>query len=178
MQGDVIHLYVWLRSDHFVALFTGVFVGVFLLTSCIGLSSNPDSSVSIPSDESGADSNYPAKDGHGPTMIMSYEKEEFVKNPIASFMYFIPLIAPTFVDNISSVNNDQQVAIISHEIKVKSKSFHVTCDFEILGSGFHINTFDSAGMIAAHTDEFQRQLHKAGESFMPSPVMAVIWPPA
>ena len=76
-------------------------------------------------------------------MVMSYRKEEFVKNPIASFMYFIPLIAPTFVDNISSVNNDQQVGIISHELKENSKSFQVTCEFEILGSGFHMSTFCS-----------------------------------
>ena len=89
-------------------------------------------------------------------MIMSYSKEKFIKNPIVSFMYFVPLIAPTFVDNISSVNNEQQVAVISHKIKVSSKSFLVTCEFEILGSGFHMNTFDPAGMIAAHTDELKK----------------------
>jgi hypothetical protein len=89
-------------------------------------------------------------------MIMSYSKEKFVKNPIASFMYFVPLIAPTLVDNISSVNNEQQVGIISHKITADSKSFHVVCDFEILGSGFHMNTFDSAGMIEAHTDELEK----------------------
>jgi hypothetical protein len=95
-------------------------------------------------------------DSNGPTMIMSYSKEKFNKNPIASFMYFVPLIAPTFVDNISSVNNEQQVGIISHKIKVNSKSFHVICEFEVLGSGFHMNTFDPAGMIAAHTDELKK----------------------
>lgn len=95
-------------------------------------------------------------DSNGPTMIMSYSKEKFVKNPIASFMYFVPLIAPTFVDNISSVNNEQQVGIISHEIKVNSNSFHVICEFEVLGSGFHMNTFDPIGMIAAHTDELKK----------------------
>jgi hypothetical protein len=89
-------------------------------------------------------------------MIMSYSKEKFVKNPIASFAYFVPLIAQTLVDNISSVNNEQQVGIISHEILVDSKSFYVACEFEILGSGFHINTFDSAGMMAAQTDEIKK----------------------
>ncbi len=95
-------------------------------------------------------------DSNGPTMIMSYSKGKFVKNPIASFMYFVPLIAPTFVDNISSVNNEQQVGIISHKIIVDSKSFHVICKFEVLGCGFHRNTFDPAEMIAAHTDEFKK----------------------
>ena len=102
------------------------------------------------------DGNDVAKDSNGPTMIMSYNKEKFVKNHIASFMYFVPLIAPTLVDNISSVNNQQQVGVISHKIKVSSKSFLVTCEFEILGSGFHENTFDPAGMIAAHTDELKK----------------------
>jgi len=98
-----------------------------------------------------------AEDSSGPTMIMSYSKKKFVKNPIASFMYFIPLIAPTFVDNISSVNNKQQVGIISNKIEVNSESFNVVCEFEVLGSGFHVNTFDHAGMIAAQTDEIEKE---------------------
>jgi hypothetical protein len=87
---------------------------------------------------------------------MSYSKEKFVINPIASFAYFVPLISPTLVDNISSVNNDQQLGIISHKIIADSKFFHVACEFEILGSGFHMNTFDSAEMIATHTDELKK----------------------
>jgi hypothetical protein len=71
-------------------------------------------------------------------------------------MYFVPLIARTLVDNISSVNNRQQIGIISHEIKVDSKSFQVVCEFEILGNGFHMNTFDSAGMIVGNTGGFER----------------------
>jgi hypothetical protein len=64
-----------------------------------------------------ADGNDPDKDSNGPTMIMSYSKKKFIKNPIASFMYFVPLIAPTLVDNTSSVNNEQQEGIISYEKK-------------------------------------------------------------
>ena len=156
MQEGIMHLHVRLRSDRLVALFAGIFIGVFLMTSCVVLSSDAGSSIRVPIDVPAADSNDVARDGHGPTMIMSYEKEKFVKNPIGSFMYFVPLIAPTLVDNISSINNDQQVGIISHELKENSKSFHVTCEFEILGTGFHINTFNSAGMIAAHTDELKK----------------------
>jgi hypothetical protein len=104
-----------------------------------------------------ADSNNIAEEGNGPTMIMSYSKKKFVNNPIASFMYFVPLIAPTRVDNISSVNNTQQMRIISHETKVDSKSFSVACEFEVLGNGFHMNTFDPVGMIAMHTDETKKR---------------------
>ncbi|MHC4487979.1 MAG: hypothetical protein ACYSW7_02200 [Planctomycetota bacterium] len=96
------------------------------------------------------------KDNNGPTMIMSYSKKKYVKNPIASFMYFVPLIAPTRVDNISSVNNTQQVGIVSHEVEVDSKSSYVACEFEVLGDGFHMNTFEPVGMIAAHTDKLKK----------------------
>ena len=149
MQRDIVYF------GRLINIFAGTIIGILILTSCVGLSPDSDSSVSAPSNESGT-VNDVSKDGHGPTMMMSYRKEEFVKNPIASFMYFIPLIAPTLVDNISSVNNDQQVGVISHELKVNSKSFSVTCEFEILGSGFHLNTFDPNGMIASHAEELKK----------------------
>jgi hypothetical protein len=128
--------------------------GVSLLISCAAL--NPDPKSQLFSRVSWTDGNDIAGVGQGPTMLMSYSKEEFVKNPISSFMYFVPLIAPTLVDNISSVNNDQQVGVLSHVLKADSKSFHVTCEFEILGSGFHMNTFDPAGMIAAQEDDVKK----------------------
>jgi hypothetical protein len=71
-------------------------------------------------------------------------------------MYFVALIAPTKVDNISSVHNEQQVAIISHQINAESRSFHLICEFEITGKGFHKNTFNPAGMIAAHAEELKK----------------------
>lgn len=156
MQLHVINPRVFLRNNRLIALFAVTFICIFLLTPCVGINSDPNGRISDHSGESVADGNDTAKDSNGPTMIMSYSKEKFVKNLIASFAYFVPLIAPTLVDNISSVNNEQQVGIISHKIIVDSKSFHVACEFEILGSGFHMNTFDSAGMIAAHTDELKK----------------------
>jgi hypothetical protein len=129
----------------------GTFICIFLLTPCVGISSDSNGRISDHREAS------VAQDSNGPTMIMSYNQEKFVKNPIASFAYFVPLIAPSLVDNISSVNNEQQVGIISHEILVDSESFHVTCEFQILGSGIHMNTFDSAGMIAAQTDVLKKR---------------------
>jgi hypothetical protein len=90
-------------------------------------------------------------DANGPTVALSYSSRTFKINPISSFMYFIPLISPTFVDRETSANNEQQVGIISYERNVTSKSFYVTCEFEILGKGFHKNTFDPVGMIAKHS---------------------------
>src|SRR4030067_1514033 len=148
---------VFLRDNRLIALFAVTFIFIFLLTPCVGISSDVNGRISDRSDASVADGNDAAQDGNGPTMIMSYSKEKCAKNPIVSFAYFVPLIATTLVDNISSVNNEQQVDIISHKITVDSKSFHVACEFEILGSGFHMNTFDSAGVIATQTDELKKR---------------------
>jgi hypothetical protein len=92
----------------------------------------------------------PIENGRGPTVMLSYSKESFRKNPISAFMYFVPLIAPTLVDRQTSARNDQEVAMISYEQKIAAKSFYVACEFEMRGNGFHKNTFDPAGMIAAH----------------------------
>jgi hypothetical protein len=152
----MINLRELLINDRLIVLFAVTFICIFLLMTCDESKSDPNGSISVYSDQSAVDGNNIVEDSNGPTLIMSYSKQKFVKNPIASFMYFVPLIAPTLVDNISSVNNEQQVGIISHKIITDSKSFHVVCEFEILGKGFHENTFDSAGMIAAHTDEMKK----------------------
>jgi hypothetical protein len=147
MRLYVLNTRVLLRNNRLTALFGITVVFILLSIASVGISSERNSLLS---------SNDVVKDSNGPTMIMNYSKKKYVKNPIASFMYFVPLVAPTLVDNISSVNNTQQLRIISHKIKVKSKSFYVACEFEVLGNGFHMNTFDSAGMIAAHTDELKK----------------------
>jgi hypothetical protein len=156
MQIHVINTHLFFRNSRLTAFFATTFICFIILWPFAGTSSDPNDRVSDYSGQSVADGNDAAKDSNGPTMIMSYSKEKFVKNPIASFAYFVPLIATTLVDSISSVNNKQQVAIISHKIIVDSESFHVACEFEILGNGFHMNTFDSAGMIAANIDELKK----------------------
>src|SRR4030042_1265711 len=140
MKLYVINPRVFLRNNRLIALFAVTFICILLLTPSVGISSATNT----------------AKGSKGPTMIMRYSEGKFVKNPIASFAYFVPLIAPTLVDNISSFNNEQQVAIISHKITADSKSFHVTCEFEILGSGFHMNTLYSSGMITTQTGELKK----------------------
>jgi len=147
MQLYVINPRVLLRNNHLIDLFTITVVCILLSMAGVGISSDRNSLLS---------SNDVVKDSNGPTLIMNYSKKKFVKNPIASFMYFVPLITPTLVDNISSANNTQQLGIISHRIKVRSKSFYVACEFEVLGNGFHMNTFDPVGMIAAHTKELKK----------------------
>ena len=121
-------------------LFVVTVVCILLSTASLVLCSNPNGRVG----------------SHGPTILLAYSTEVIKKNPISSFMYFVPLISPTLVDRETSTNNEQQVGIISYEKKVTSNSFNVVCEFEILGKGFHKNTFDAAGRIASHTDELQK----------------------
>ena len=156
MQIHVINPNIFIRNSRLIAFFATTFICLILLWPCAGTSSDPNDRVSDLSGQSVAEGNDGAKDSSGPTIIMSYSKKKFVKNPIASFAYFVPLIATTSVNSISSVNNKQQVAIISHNIIVDSESFHVACEFEILGKGFHMNTFDSAGMIDANIDKLKK----------------------
>lgn len=92
----------------------------------------------------------------GPTLTLSYSLETPLASPLPSFMYFVPLISTTLVDRHTSLGNDEVVRFVSYDRKISSRSFHVTCDFEIRGKGFHKNTFDPAGMIAARLDELEK----------------------
>ncbi len=125
-------------------LFTITVVCIVLLMAGLALSFDPNNPAGGVGSEPAADVN----DANGPTVRLSYSSRTFKINPISSFMYFIPLISTTFVDRETSANNEQQVGIISYERNITSKSFYVTCEFEILGKGFHKNTFDPVGMIA------------------------------
>jgi hypothetical protein len=147
MQLYVINPRVILINRFLSGLFTITVVCIVLLMAGVGISSDPNNPARGVSSEPAADVN----DANGPTVMLSYSSRTFKINPISSFMYFIPLISPTFVDRETSANNEQQVGIISYERNVTSKYFYVTCEFEILGKGFHKNTFDPVGMIAKHS---------------------------
>jgi hypothetical protein len=83
----------------------------------------------------------------GPTVILKCDKE-VLENSTPDFMYFVPLISPTLVYSETSKGNGQKSGLISCVRKSTSKSFYVSGEFQMQGSGFHKNEFDSAGMIA------------------------------
>jgi hypothetical protein len=134
---------------HKIDLALVIVICMFLLTPCVGRGADYQEAAA-------AGGHAVAKDRTGPTMRMSYSKEEFVENPIASFAYFIPLIATTRVESIASVDNEQHIGIISHQMIADAKSFQVTCEFELLGMGFYMDRFDPAGMLAAYADEAKK----------------------
>lgn len=144
-----------LRNGGLLGFCTGTLIFIFLLTSCVGVGLDSTSSPGVCGDLSASDGRNPAEDRSGPTIRLSYSKETFKANPISSFMYFVPLISLTQVDRQTSAENEQQIGIISYKRKVRSKSFSVVCEFEILGPGSHRNTFDPAGMMAIFIGELE-----------------------
>jgi len=102
-----------------------------------------------------ADTNTPldGNDADGPAVILSYSSQSAVKIPFASFMYFVPLISPTAVDVVTSADNNQQVTTVSYEKKIDSKTFSVSCEFEMSGAGFHKYIFDPNEVIENHKQQ-------------------------
>ncbi len=130
-------------------------VCILLLTAGIGVSLDSNSCTRIYGGESAADSNTAAKDCNGPTIVLDFDEDGVNKNPVSSFMYFIPLISPVLVERETSANNEQEAAIISCERKIDAKCFYAACEFKMWGKGFYKNTFDHAGMIARNTGELK-----------------------
>ncbi|MDO8302836.1 MAG: hypothetical protein Q7T18_06320 [Sedimentisphaerales bacterium] len=127
-------------------------VCIFLLMAGVGMCSGTSGRAGGHEGKLVSDGNNLAKDSNGPTIALGYSKEGFKKNPIGSFMYFVPLIAVSPVDRQTSANNEQQTGIISYEKQADSKSFRVVCEFEIWGKGSHRNTFEPKGMLATRPD--------------------------
>lgn len=151
MRLYLINLRVILTNRLLSGLFTITVVCIMLLMASLGLSCKPNNPAGGIGSEPAADVN----DANGPTVRLNYDSRTTEKNPISSFMYFIPLLSPTFVDKETSADNEQQVGIVSYERNITSKSFYVICEFEITGTGFHKNTFDPVGMIAERTGKLK-----------------------
>lgn len=83
-----------------------------------------------------------SEDVNGPTILLSYGGEEYKKNPLADFMYFVPLISPVSVTSETSKHNQQIGYVISSERKTTDDSFYASCEFRMMGEGSHINEFD------------------------------------
>jgi hypothetical protein len=157
MRAYLINPLVISINHHLSGLFAITVFCILLLMAGVGISSDPNSYVSSYSSGSAADGNNVAEDSNGPTVALDFSKDAFEKNPVSSFMYFIPLVSPTLVDRETSVNNEQQVGFVSYKRKLDSKRFYVSCEFQILGKGFHKNTFDPEGMIAKHIGDLEEE---------------------
>jgi hypothetical protein len=92
----------------------------------------------------------------GPTIVLNYSEESLKKNPIRSFMYFIPLISPVPVARHVCPENRQQAGILSYEKKTTGRSFTVTCEFEMSGDGYCKFVFDPDAMVTHRLAEAKK----------------------
>jgi hypothetical protein len=94
----------------------------------------------------------------GPTLRLDFGRDQSPGNPLASFMYFVPLISPEPVSSITSPGSTQAARVLSAKRKSTSHSFVVTCEFEFTGAGSHQSIFDLEPIIRRH----ERQLKSGG----------------
>lgn len=95
---------------------------------------------------------------NGPTIRLDYTRGEGGGNPVAAFMYFVPLISPEPVSSVTSPASTQSARVVSATRKVGASSFVVVCDFEFLGNGSQQSIIDLSEQIRRHEQKL-----KAGE---------------
>jgi hypothetical protein len=103
----------------------------------------------------------PEKAISGPTMLLEY-KDGGQGNPVGTFMYFLPLVAPTMIDVYTDPNTTLNTRILSRVSKDSGSKFTTTCAFEVRGEGLYEAFFDAKEMIAFNLegDYSPRTLHK------------------
>jgi hypothetical protein len=96
----------------------------------------------------------------GPTIRLDYGRDQSPGNPVASFMYFVPLISPEPVSSTTSPGSTQAACVLSAKRKSTAHSFVVTCEFEFTGSGSQQSLLDLAPTIRRH----ERELRAGGST--------------
>jgi len=102
----------------------------------------------------------PGRVAVGPTLQLEVGQDQFLGNPMASFMYFVPLISPAPVSSITSPGSTQTARVVSSKRKCTAHSFVVTCEFEFAGKGSQQSIFDLAPII----HQYERQLKEGGST--------------
>jgi hypothetical protein len=97
-----------------------------------------------------------AADTNGPTIHLCCGTPEAAANPVADFMYFVPLISPEPVTRLTSPGSAQSVRILSSKRHVLGHSFTTTCEIELAGDGWQQNVFDLAPAIHRHESQLQK----------------------
>jgi hypothetical protein len=91
----------------------------------------------------------------GPTIRLDYSRDQSPGNPVASFMYFVPLISPEPVSSSTSPDSTQAARVLSARRKGTVHSFVVTCEFEFTGNGSQQSIVDLAPTIRRHDRELR-----------------------
>ena len=89
----------------------------------------------------------PTNAATGPTIRLDVGRDHSPGNPVASFMYFVPLISPEPVSSVTSPGSTQVARVLSAKRKSTPNSFVVTCEFEFAGNGTQQSVLDLAPTI-------------------------------
>jgi len=86
----------------------------------------------------------------GPTIRLDYTPGESPGNPVASFMYFVPLISLEPVSSLTSPGSTQSAHVTSAKRRFTGHSFFTKCEFEFRGQGSQESLFDLTNSIRGH----------------------------
>jgi hypothetical protein len=137
------------RPPHFGTTMLGLLLLVGCFTPTLPLAGTP---LFPPTGEGEAN---PAPESPGPTLRLDYGRGESPGNPVAEFMYFVPLISPEPVSIVESPGNTQRARMVSATRSFTARSFLVTCEFEFVGEGSQRNLFDHTEKIRRHEQELK-----------------------
>ncbi len=93
---------------------------------------------------------------NGPTLRLDYNTGDSAGNPVASFMYFVPLISPDPVTCETSRGSTQTARVTSAKRKVDSDSFSTRCEFEFGGKGSQQSNFDLTNHVRRHEQNLKK----------------------
>ena len=99
---------------------------------------------------SGKSAASPMPESTGPTLHLNHGRGEASGNPVAEFMYFVPLISLEPVSVVMSPGNTQRARMVSATRSFTARSFLVTCEFEFSGEGTQQNIIDHAAKVLRH----------------------------
>ncbi len=91
----------------------------------------------------------------GPTIRLDYTPGESPGNPVASFMYFVPLISLEPVSSLTSPGSTQSAHVSSAKRRGTAHSFFAKCEFEFRGQGSQESLFDLTNSIRGHESKLK-----------------------
>jgi len=83
----------------------------------------------------------------GPTIRLDYTPGNSPGNPVAAFMYFVPLISLEPVSLLTSPGSTQSTQVTSAKRRFTAHSFFTKCEFEFSGQGSQESLFDLTNKI-------------------------------
>jgi hypothetical protein len=90
----------------------------------------------------------------GPTLHFDYGRGQPLDNPLSSFMYFVPLIAPEQVSVLTNAGNTQVARVNAVRRRTNGSEFHAVFDFDFDGDGLQRTVFDHAATFRRREKEW------------------------